>query len=180
MWQGSINLLYVYVRPRDEAMLSDDEVMQCVHGNSGANVKGKIVKRPTENSTIDLDKNVYGTWVSVFGAEFDGDGVLDFHAKAKDVFVGECRVQFSISYFDIAKEYRSACITLKNISQFDIPEYTLGYKVGDALFRIPCKLRKGICVELPWFEVPSEARVEMHSIDELLPVKYLPMVQNVD
>lgn len=180
MWEGGIYTLYVYVLPRDEGMLSDAAVTQCLRGNPVPNATGKIVKRPTANSTIDMDKGVYGTWVSVFGAEFDQNDVLLSHAKVKDIFVGECKVQFSISYFDIAKEYKSVCITLKNMSQFDIPAYKLGYKAGETIYRIPRKLAKGTYVELPWFEVPSEASVTMYSIDELLPVKYLPMIQNED
>jgi hypothetical protein len=61
------------------------------------------------------------------------------------------------------------------MANFEIEAGGIGYRVGSRCFAIPLRLRQGQMLELPQFEIPVDAVVEMHRFDDKYPARFLPL-----
>ena len=177
VWPKGVQETVLYALPRGSEPLSEDEllsirndsaVMTGVCGFAYRAGIGSIQYSPN-------DPKLNARWIDIWFCDFDAAGEIAAHSLAGSFFNGDCVVSVKIACSRVSDRMQAVNITVQNLSSFAIEAGGIGYRVGGRCFAIPLALRQGQLRELPQFEIPRDAVVEMHRFDDKYPARFVPL-----
>ena len=177
VWPKGVQGTVLYALPRGSEPLPDDEVLSMREDKAALDAVCGFCYRAGIGSIqySPNDPGLNACWIDVWFCDFDAAGDVAEHRLAGSFFNGDCVVAAKIEYTRVSDRYQAVSITVQNLSGFAIDAGGVGYRVGSRCFAIPVALRQGQLRELPQFEIPADAQVEMHRFDEKYPARFVPL-----
>lgn len=177
VWPKGVQGTVLYALPRGSAPLTDSEILAIRDDKPALDaVCGFCYKAGIGNIQYSTnDPRLSACWIDIWFCDFDAAGEAVEHRVAGSFFNGDCVVGVKIATGRVSDRCQAVNITVQNLSSFEIEAGGIGYRVGSRCFAIPLPLRQGQLLELPQFEVPMDAAVEMHRFDDKYPARFLPL-----
>lgn len=176
-WPKGVQGTVLYALPRGSAPLEDWEILSIRNDKAALDrVCGFSYKAGIGNIQYSPnDPRLNARWIDVWYCDYDAAGDAVAHRCAGSFFNGDCAVGVKIAVSRVSDLCQAVNITVQNLSGFEIEAGGIGYRVGSRCFAIPLALRQGQLAELPQFEIPADASVEMHRFDDKYPARFLPL-----
>lgn len=177
VWPKGVQGTVLYALPRGSEPLMDVEVIDIKDDKAALeSVCGFGYKAGIGNIQYSPnDPQLNARWIDIWFCDYNAAGEVVAHKKAGSFFNGDCVVSSKIVLTRVSDRCQAVNITVQNLSNFEIEAGGIGYRVGSRCFAIPLRLRQGQMLELPQFEIPVDAVVEMHRFDDKYPARFLPL-----
>lgn len=179
-WPRGVQGTILYALPRGSAPISDEEILSLRDHSALDSVCGFTYRAGTGN--IQYAPNapqLSARWIDVWFCDHDAEGGVVQHRRAGSFFNGDCVVGFRFALSRVSDRCQAVNLTVQNLSGFAIEAggigYRVSYRVDSRCFAIPLPISPGQRIELPQFEIPLEANVEMHRFDEKYPARFVPL-----
>lgn len=176
-WPKGVQGTVLYALPRGAAPLTDEEIVSIRDDkNALERICGFCYRAGISNiQYAPNDPRLKACWIDVWYCDFDAYGDAVTHQPAGSFFNGDCVVGVKTTLIRVSDRYQAVNITVQNKSGFEIAAGGIGYRVGGRSFAVPLALKQGQTVELPQFEIPVDAVVEMHRFDDKYPARFVPL-----
>lgn len=177
VWPKGVQGTILYALPRGAAPMTDEEILAIRDDRSALDcVCGFSYKAGISNIQYSPnDPRLSARWIDIWFCDYDAAGDAVVHRPAGSFFNGDCVVGVKIVLSRVSDRCQAVNITAQNMSNFEIEAGGVGYRVGGRCFAIPLALRQGRMVELPQFEIPADASVEMYRFDDKYPARFVPL-----
>lgn len=177
-WPKGVQETILYALPKDAAQLAEDDLLELRSNHAALQSLCGFSYKAGGVGPFNYSPNspaLNAKWIDIRYCDFSASGEVVKSGTIGSYFNGSCTVGHKIAYSRVSDRFQAVTITVQNQSDFDIEAGGIGYRVGARVFSIPMKLKRRSLIELPQFEIPVEASVELHRFDEKYPAEFVSL-----